>query len=46
MIKREVLKAVAKVGSKSAEKSTGILCMFWLHQPKMPKCVQELRKNK
>ena len=42
--KKSILKAVAKVGAKSAEFGASSASMFGFHQPKEPKAMQNLKK--
>lgn len=43
--KKSILKAVAKVGAKSAEFGASSASMFGFHQPKEPKALQNLKKE-
>ena len=37
-------KMVKKVAYSTAEKSTGLICLLFFHQPKVPEAVKKLRK--
>lgn len=45
-VKRSIVEFVAKVSYKEAEKSANTACVFFHGQPKIPKCVQELKRVK
>lgn len=45
-VKRTIAKYVAKASYREAERSANTMCVFFHGQPKMPKCVQNLKKVK
>ena len=45
MMKQNVVdQMIKKVAYKTAEKSSGLMCILFFHQPKVPEAVKKLRK--
>lgn len=44
--KKSILNLMAKVGMRSAVKSAGAASIFSYHQPKEPKCLKKISKQK
>lgn len=45
-VKKSIAELLAKVSYKEAERSANTACVFFHGQPKMPQCVQKLKKVK
>lgn len=44
MKQSKAMKAIAEMSKKTAVKSTEMVSRWWLHQPKMPAKLMELKK--
>lgn len=43
-MKEKILRGMARVAHKEAEKNANSLCLYWHHQPEVPAEVKKLRK--